>query len=179
MGNFAGYRLRGRVRLREGHSIMSIQNREERVTVRPAQATDLHRVAQLFDLYRQFYKHPPDLPLAEKFISDRLASQESVILVASTAAPAIVGFTQLYPTFCSVSAGPIYVLYDLFVAEPSRRQGVARTLLTAAHAHAKQTGAVRLELATAITNVKAQALYESLGWVRDVEFHRYSLATGN
>ena len=157
-------------------SIMSTQHREERVTVRVAQATDLHRVAQLFDLYRQFYKQPPDLRRAEKFISDRFASRESVILVASTATPAIVGFTQLYPTFCSVSAGPIYVLYDLFVEEPSRRHGVARALMTASYDYARQTGAIRLELSTAITNLKAQALYESLGWVRDVEFYRYSLA---
>ncbi len=146
------------------------------MTVRPARATDLHRVAQLFDLYRQFYQQPPDPALAEKFISDRFARQESVILVASAATPAIVGFTQLYATFCSVSAGPIYVLYDLFVEEPARRHGVARALMTASHDYARQTGAIRLELSTAITNVKAQALYESLGWVRDVEFYRYSLA---
>ncbi len=144
--------------------------------VRPAQTTDLPRVAQLFDLYRQFYKQPPDLPLAETFIAARFANQESVILVASAETATIVGFTQLYPTFCSVSAGPIYVLYDLFVEEPSRRHGVARALMTAAYAYAKQTGAIRLELSTAITNVKAQALYEPLGWVRDVEFYRYSLA---
>jgi ribosomal protein S18 acetylase RimI-like enzyme len=166
----------GEFKRQEGTSIMSIQHREEQVTVRPAEATDLHRVAQLFDLYRQFYKQPTDLPLAEKFISERFANRESVILVASTSTPAIVGFTQLYATFCSVSAGPIYVLYDLFVEEASRRHGVARTLMTASYDYARQTGAIRLELSTAITNVKAQALYESLGWVRDVEFYRYSLA---
>jgi len=32
-----------------------------------------------------------------------------------------------------------------------------------------------VELATAITNDAAQALYEALGWVRDNEFYRYSL----
>ena len=143
--------------------------------MRPAEATDLHRVAKLFDLYRQFYKQPTDLPLAEKFISERFANRESVVLVASTSTPAIVGFTQLYATFCSVSAGPIYVLYDLFVEEASRRHGVARALMTASYDYARQTGAIRLELSTAITNVKAQALYESLGWVRDEEFYRYSL----
>jgi ribosomal protein S18 acetylase RimI-like enzyme len=155
---------------------MSSRNREEQVTVRPAQATDLPRVAQLFDQYRQFYEQPPDPALGEKFIRDRFANQESTILVASTAAPAIVGFTQLYATFCSVSAGPIYVLYDLFVEEAARRHGVARALMTASYDYARQTGAIRLELSTAITNLKAQALYESLGWVRDVEFYRYSLA---
>jgi ribosomal protein S18 acetylase RimI-like enzyme len=155
---------------------MSNRNREEQVTVRRAQATDLPRVARLFDQYRQFYEQPPDPVRAEKFIRDRFANRESTILVASTAAPAIVGFTQLYATFCSVSSGPIYVLYDLFVEEAARRHGVARALMTASYDYARQTGAIRLELSTAITNRKAQALYESLGWVRDVEFYRYSLA---
>ena len=155
---------------------MSNRNREEQVTVRAAQATDLHRVARLFDQYRQFYKQAPDPALAQKFVSDRFAKRESIILVACTAAPVIVGFTQLYATFCSVSAGPIYVLYDLFVEETARRHGVARALMTASTDYARRTGAIRLELSTAITNLKAQALYESLGWVRDVEFHRYSLA---
>jgi len=155
---------------------MSTEHREERVTVRVAQATDLPRVAQLFDLYRQFYRQPPDAALAQKFISDRFSNRESLLLVASTATPTIVGFTQLYATFCSVSAGPIYVLYDLFVEESSRRHGVARALMTASYDYVRQTGAIRLELSTAITNLKAQSLYESLGWVRDLEFYRYSLA---
>jgi ribosomal protein S18 acetylase RimI-like enzyme len=144
--------------------------------VRPAQAADLHRVAQLFDSYRQFYQQAPDPALAERFIAARLANNDSVILVASVAAAEPVGFAQLYPTLCSVSAAPIYVLYDLFVAQPSRRQGAARALLEAARAHAMRTGAVRLELATARTNLAAQALYESLGWQRDEEFYRYALA---
>ena len=154
---------------------MLANGRPSQMIVRPAQASDLHRVAQLFDQYRQFYQQPADLALAERFIAARFANQESAILVASDATAALVGFTQLYPTFCSVSAAPIYVLYDLFVAKPWRRQGVARALMTAARLHARRTGAARLELATARTNIQAQALYESLGWVRDEQFHRYSL----
>jgi ribosomal protein S18 acetylase RimI-like enzyme len=145
------------------------------ITVRPAQSADLAAVARLFDLYRQFYRQPPDPRLAEAFIRARLAQRDSVILVASAADEAPVGFTQLYPTLCSVSAAPIWVLYDLFVAPQARRHGVARALMEAARTHAARTEAVRLELATARDNLRAQALYESLGWVRDREFYRYSL----
>jgi ribosomal protein S18 acetylase RimI-like enzyme len=144
-------------------------------TVRPAQMADLEQIAQLFDLYRQFYLRPPDLPLARRFISDRLANRQSVIFVASVHSEDLVGFTQLYPTFCSVSAAPIHVLYDLYVAKSARRHGVAQALMAEACEYSRTTGAVRLELSTAKTNVGAQALYESLGWVRDEEFHRYSL----
>lgn len=145
------------------------------LTVRPARASDLAEVARLFDLYRQFYQQAPDPALAERFIGARLGRHDSVILVASVGPAPLAGFTQLYPTLCSVSAAPMFVLYDLFVAPSSRRQGVARALMSAAQAHARRDGAVRLELATARTNVQAQALYEALGWVRDDEFHRYSL----
>jgi ribosomal protein S18 acetylase RimI-like enzyme len=144
-------------------------------SVRRAQVGDLDQVALLFDLYRQFYQQPPDLPLARKFISDRMANNQSTIFVAAPETGDLVGFTQLYPTFCSVSAAPIQILYDLYVIKASRRHGVAQALMAAACEHARQAGAVRLELATARTNVGAQALYESLGWVRDKEFHRYSL----
>jgi ribosomal protein S18 acetylase RimI-like enzyme len=143
--------------------------------IRPAQTTDLPEVARLFDLYRQFYLQPPDPALAEQFIGARLAKRDSVILVACAGWTPLVGFTQLYPTLCSLSAAATFVLYDLFVVPDARRQGVARALMLAAQSHAKQAGAVRLELATARTNVQAQALYEALGWVRDEEFHRYSL----
>jgi ribosomal protein S18 acetylase RimI-like enzyme len=145
------------------------------MTVRPAQPADRAQLARLFDQYRQFYQQPPDLPLAQDFIGERLANHDSVIFVASVEPQTLVGFTQLYPTLCSVSAAKIYVLYDLFVAPPARGHGVARALMQAAQAYAEQTGAVRLELATARTNVQAQALYESLGWVRDSEFYRYNL----
>ena len=143
--------------------------------VRRAQTADLEQVARLFDLYRQFYLQPPDLPRARRFVSDRLANHESVIFVASVGTEDLVGFTQLYPTFCSVSAAPIHVLYDLYVAKSSRRHGVAQALMAAACDYSRKTGAVRLELSTAKTNVGAQALYESLGWVRDEQFHHYSL----
>jgi ribosomal protein S18 acetylase RimI-like enzyme len=53
-----------------------------------------------------------------------------------------------------------------------RRRGVGTLLLKSAIETARATGAVRLELATAITNVSAQRLYELLGWQRD-EFYLY------
>src|SRR5690606_37183724 len=78
----------------------------------------------------------------------------------------------------SVSAARIYVLNDLFVAPAHRRQGVARRLLEAAHRVGSDGGAVYLALSTARDNRPAQALCESLGWVRDEAFHQYTLATG-
>jgi ribosomal protein S18 acetylase RimI-like enzyme len=144
-------------------------------SIRRATAADTAGLAHLFDLYRRFYEQPADAALARRFIEERLERGESVIFVAEQVRK-LIGFTQLYPTFCSVAAAPIFVLYDLFVAPEARRGGVARALMHAAAEHARQTGAARLELATARTNRPAQALYESLGWVRDDAFYHYSLS---
>ena len=89
-------------------------------------------------------------------------------------AGSLTGFTQLYPSFSSVSVGRIWILNDLFVTPESRRSGVARMLIQAAHEHARETGALRVALSTAHSNQSAQALYESIGYVRDTEFRSYS-----
>jgi len=145
------------------------------VTIRLAALPDLTAVAALFDAYRQFYEQPADAALALQFIGERMRRQESVILVAQ-AAESIVGFCQLYPSFCSVIAQPIYTLYDLYVAPAARKTGAGRALMQAAHDHARQHGFARLDLSTARTNHQAQALYESLGWVRDEVFLYYNKA---
>jgi GNAT superfamily N-acetyltransferase len=135
-----------------------------------AERADL--VAPLFDAYRQFYGQPPDLDGARRFLAERLGRGESVIYAVVEGGRAL-GFTQLYPSFSSVSMRPIWILNDLFVAEDARRRGVGVRLLRAARDHAMRTGAARLALSTAVTNTTAQALYERDGWRRDTAFLHY------
>ncbi|MGQ3054075.1 MAG: GNAT family N-acetyltransferase [Roseateles sp.] len=142
--------------------------------IRQAVPADIPAVAALFDLYRQFYEQAPDLPLAHGFIAQRVVQRESVILVADDGAAGLLGFCQLYPTFCSVQARPIYTLYDLFVLPAARKAGVGRLLLLAAEARAVADGKSRMDLTTARSNRAAQSLYESLGWARDEVFLAYS-----
>ena len=142
--------------------------------VRRATISDLEPLAGLFDGYRQFYEQPADLALARDYISQRLERGESVVFVSEAEDGSLAGFCQLYPTFCSVEASAIFVLYDLFVAPGGRRGGVGRTLMLAAQAYAAEAGASRLDLQTAVDNLAGQALYESVGWERDTEFYNYS-----
>lgn len=135
---------------------------------------DAALIAPLFDAYRQFYEQPADADAALAFITARLERGESVILLARGPDGSALGFCQLYPSFCSVLAAPIYVLYDLFVVPDARRLGVGRALLLAAEAHARATGHARMDLTTARNNLRAQALYESLDWVRDEVFLTYA-----
>src|SRR5215469_16282552 len=99
------------------------------VHIREAAGSDLPSLGRLFDEYRQFYKLPTDLGRATEYIKARLAAGDSIVLVAADESEQLLGFTQLYPTWCSLLAGPVYVLYDLYVPPRARRRGVARELL--------------------------------------------------
>ena len=146
------------------------------IHTRIATVADVEVIAPLFDAYRQFYEKAPDLNLARRFIGDRLKNGESIVILASNASQQIVGFCQLYPTFCSVDATTIYTLYDLFVTPTARRSGAGKALLLAAQKLAVDNGKARMDLSTAKTNQSAQLVYESLGWIRDEVFYTYSLS---
>jgi len=120
-------------------------------------------VIGLFDQYRQFYKQPPNPELAEQYIRQRLANNESVIFTAVVdGIPA--GFTQLYPTYSSVRACKNWILNDLYVDNAYRKKGVGEALIKAAMAFAKEEGATYVQLETATDNYTAQRLYETIGF---------------
>lgn len=144
-------------------------------SVHRASIHDLDRLIPLFDAYRQFYGQPSDLVVARKFLSDRLSRNDSVVLIAEDRAGSAVGFAQLYPTFSSILAAPMYVLSDLFVIPEARRRGIGTLLLKSVAETVRAAGSARLELATAITNRSAQRLYEAMEWQRD-EFFLYGLS---
>ena len=136
---------------------------------------DLEDVIPLFDDYREFYEADSNHAAARAFLTERTDRDESVIFVAYARPHQAVGFTQLYPSFSSVSLKRLWILNDLFVHSDARRGGVARALLERARQHALETGAKGLILNTAVTNTPAQTLYESCGWKREDEFLQYNL----
>jgi len=146
------------------------------VKISVATKADVAAIAHLFDAYRQFYQYPSDLALASSYIAERIEKAETIILLAQDANGEALGFCQLYPTFCSLEAKPIYALYDLYVAPAARGAGIGNLLLLAAEDSARAHGMCRLDLTTAKTNLPAQAAYEALGWVRDEAYFSYSKA---
>ena len=144
-------------------------------TIKQADASHLDEVSRLFDLYRQFYECEPDLALARSFIEDRMRNGESTIFVALDGKLGL-GFVQLYPSFCSVEAIKIQVLYDLYVDQAVRHGGVGEALMNRASEFARNSGAARVDLSTAHSNVIGQHLYEKLGYRKtDEDFYSYSL----
>jgi ribosomal protein S18 acetylase RimI-like enzyme len=145
---------------------------ELKVKIRRATSDDAEAVAALFDGYRRFYEQPPDLDGARQFIAARLRAADSVLFVAERDRN-LVGFTQLYPSFSSVSMKRIWILNDLFVLPEHRRGELGRSLMSAAEDFARETGAKGLALATKKTNAPAKALYEAQKWNLDDVFDHY------
>jgi ribosomal protein S18 acetylase RimI-like enzyme len=144
-----------------------------RLMIRMAAPSDLRLLAELFDGYRQFYQQKQDVERARDFIGERLARNDSWILVAEQQ-DELLGFCQLYPSFSSTTTSRIAILNDLFVANSARQKGVGVALMRAAEELGKNLGVTSLELATAISNTSAQSLYEKQDWKRDHEFYYYS-----
>lgn len=133
-------------------------------------------IAPLFDDYRVFYKQPSDIDAATSFLKDRINKDQSVIYLAFyNEKPA--GFTQLYPTFSSVSLEPSLILNDLYVDKIYRKEGVGASLLNKAKQHCRSNNYKGLALETAVSN-PAQKLYEKLGWEKDSHcFHYFWTST--
>ena len=143
--------------------------------IHQATIEDIDRIAPLFDGYRQFYGKPTDLIAARQFLYERFKNYQSVIFIANTANGDGVGFTQLFPSFSSVSMERTFILNDLYVAPSARRGGVAAKLLDAAAQYGRSVGAIRFTLSTGIDNDSAKALYRGLGWKQDEAFHVFHL----
>jgi ribosomal protein S18 acetylase RimI-like enzyme len=146
--------------------------------IRRADANDLAALASLFDAYRQFYEQTSDVAGARAFLAERLAKDESVVLLAERDGAAV-GFVQLYPIFSSVRMGRVWTLNDLYVVPDARRGGVAHALLDAACGFARERGALGLQLETGKDNFAAQKLYRDAGWQLETNLHFSIAVKGN
>ncbi|MDZ5668953.1 GNAT family N-acetyltransferase [Bacillus stercoris] len=144
------------------------------MNIRQAKISDAAAIAPLFNQYREFYRQASDLQGAEAFLKARLKNHESIILIAEENGE-LIGFTQLYPTFSSVSMKRIYILNDLFVVPHARTKGAGGRLLSAAKDYAEENGAKCLTLQTEHHNRKARSLYEQNGYEEDTAFVHYHL----
>ncbi|WP_028566214.1 GNAT family N-acetyltransferase [Salinispora tropica] len=133
------------------------------ITIKRLNEANVNDVIDLFLSYLDFYQRPNTRPAAVGFLRARQARQESILYVAR-AEEGPIGFSQVYPTFSSVSLASVWTLNDLFVAPQARGSGVGRALVDRVISDAEAAGVIRVALATAEDNTSAQALYESAGF---------------
>lgn len=146
----------------------------KKTKIERASIEQLNEIAFLFDRYRVFYRQASDVDVAKQFIQARLQQQDAVIFLASEDDKPV-GYTQLFPSWSSVSMQRVWILNDLFVLTEHRNQGVAKALMSKAKEYAIATDAARIILATEVTNKIGQKLYESMGYSRFNEFYHYVL----
>lgn len=149
-------------------------------SIRAAAPADAGALAPLFDAYRVFYQAKSNPEGAARFLTDRLSRGESRIFFAGLTRseshnPVILGFTQLYPSFSSVSMQRLWILNDLYVIPAQRKTGVGAALMDRARIFALEDGSKGLSLATETGNLGAQALYAKQGYRKDTEFFHYHL----
>jgi len=145
-----------------------------KIKIIKAKKENIKEVGFLFDLYRQFYKYDPELKESTKYIKERISKKESTIFLCyCDKEPA--GFVQLYETFDSLNINKKLILYDLYVKKEFRKKGAGRSLMNIAKKFGCEKKIKIIELSTAITNRKAQSLYESLEYKRDKEYYHYFL----
>jgi len=134
---------------------------------------NLEQLLPLFEGYRVFYKQEPNTEAAKSFLESRFQLKDSVIFLAFDSSNNAVGFTQLYPSFSSVSMQRVYILNDLFITSDSRGKGFGEALLNHAKQFAIENNSKGLILETDIEN-PAQKLYERLGWIKDEDVFHYT-----
>jgi ribosomal protein S18 acetylase RimI-like enzyme len=142
-----------------------------------ASLEDIEIILPLFLQYRDFYQLPSCIEESREFLSQRLMNHQSVILLSKNDDELLpCGFAQLYPSYNSLSLKPMYILHDLFVRPSSRGCGHGARLLDMVKKFAFQQNVSEVILQTAKDNLNAQSLYESHGFVRDVNFYSYYLS---
>jgi GNAT superfamily N-acetyltransferase len=143
------------------------------ITVRRATPQSIDALLPLVRAYRAFYEQTPDPAGERRFISKHLRDATSTVFFATDGTSAL-GFVQIFESWSTVRLAPMLILEDLFVEPSARGRGVARALIDAAIAYAREAGAFGMFLETAVDNERAQEVYQRAGWKRERAFVKFN-----
>jgi GNAT superfamily N-acetyltransferase len=126
--------------------------------VRPATEAD---AASMSVLFAQFEHPTPAEPIPARLA--RVLSHDGQALVASDDT-GLLGIATTQIVWSLVEDEPRALLTALVVREDTRGRGVGRALVTAVEVWARERGAGRVVLTTALRRAGAHAFYERLGF---------------
>jgi GNAT superfamily N-acetyltransferase len=137
---------------------------------------DLDDATPLLRGYCEFYEAAPSDAALRGLCDALLADPEhaGIQLLARLPDGTAVGLATLLWTFSTLSAGPIGLMNDLYVAPAARGHGVGMALIEACRSESAAHGAIALEWYTAPSNARAQSVYDKTGATRE-EWISYSL----
>jgi GNAT superfamily N-acetyltransferase len=148
------------------------------LAIRTVTGADLDDLLVLVRDYCEFYEVSPaddDLRAISRALIDD-PEGEGIQLIARDAEGHAVGFATVYWSWSTLAACPIGIMYDLFVAESARGEGLAEQLIDACRAYCSRRGAKQLTWQTALDNHRAQAVYDRVGATQE-RWLDYWLAT--
>jgi GNAT superfamily N-acetyltransferase len=138
-------------------------------SIQIAAEADLDDLLPLMRAYCDFYGSDPSddalLALSRSLLDD--PRHEGLQLIARDPAGTAVGFATIFWTWSTTRAVRIGVMNDLFVDPAARGTGLADDLIAACVDQCAAHGARRLSWQTAPDNLRAQAVYERVGGVRE------------
>lgn len=142
------------------------------IEIKNARLLHLDTFLRLFKQYRAFHQLPAASKTSRQFLQQRIEQKDAVILLAFSEQKAV-GFALLFPSISSLAMKPVWILNDLFVEVQHRRRGVARELILQAERQALVKGIFSIKLATAEENLKAQSVYQAMGYRLNESFKHY------
>ena len=127
-------------------------------TIRPATAAD---AAVMSTLFAQFEHPTPAEPIPARLA--RLAAHNGQAFVADSES-GLLGVATTQIVWSLVEDAPRALLTALVVREDTRGNGVGRALVSAVESWAREHGAGRVVVTTALRRAGAHAFYERLGF---------------
>lgn len=119
--------------------------------------------------YCDFYRTAPTdgdlLELSRALIAD--AAHEGVQLIARDDRATAVGFATVFWSWDTTEASRIGIMNDLYVTPDARGTGLADRLVEECVQRCVRRGASRLEWLTEPGNLRARAVYDRVGGVRE------------
>ncbi len=138
-------------------------------SIEPVAGSDLEDLLPLMRAYCDFYEVAPSddalLDLSRALIAD--PDVEGVQLLARDEHSNAVGFATIFWSWDTTEASRIGIMNDLYVAPQARGSGLADRLIETCVERCAERGAARLEWMTGPENVRAQAVYDRVGGVRE------------
>ncbi|WP_209578022.1 MULTISPECIES: GNAT family N-acetyltransferase [unclassified Sphingobacterium] len=133
---------------------------------------ELDETAELFNLYRIFYRQNDDYQQCRQFVRERMIHDQSTIFVVYANGKAV-GFVQLYKLYHYIKLAKQYLLSDLFVHPDYRGHGLSVALINQAKQWCGETEACGLMLETEKTNDIGNKLYPRCGFEYDGNHNYY------
>ena len=140
--------------------------------IRKAGLKDVEKAAEIFNLYRIFYRQEDNYEKCHAFIKERLLHDQSNIFLA-LADGQVVGFVQLYKLYHYIKLEKQWLLSDLFVHPDHRGKGLSIQLIERSKEWCEETGACGLMLETEKSNQIGNALYPRCGFEYDGAHNYY------